>query len=198
MLVLMVAGIALVSGMVGMWWLKPSAQITTAALAAQTANSTSQSAQTYVPTVAVSTTPAETPVPARLAAGSADDDLRDFTQRRTKGSADERRNVMRDISRLEKEYPGDYRFPYERAKLNAKASEAKALDAAFQALFIAAQRAIKSGKAAEMLQGLETDRARDFRKLSRGHVEWAQIVQSLKNRDATLLATNTHSVQALE
>jgi hypothetical protein len=198
MLVLMVAGVALISGMVGMWWLRPSSQITAAALAAQTANSTSQSAQGYVPTVAISNTPAETPLPTKLTAASADDELRDFTERRTKGSADERRNVMRDISRLEKEYPNDYRFPYERAKLTAKASEAKARDAAFQALFIAAQRAIKSGKAAEMLRGLETDKSRDFRKLSRGHVEWAQIVQSLKNRDATLLATNTHSPMALE
>jgi hypothetical protein len=196
MLVLMVAGVALVSGMVGMWWLRPSSQLTTATLAAQTANSTSQSAQAYVPTVAVSNTPAETPVPTRLAAASADDELRDLRQRGAKGS--DRRNVMRDISRLEKEYPNDYRFPYERAKLTAIASEAKSRDAAFQALFVAAQRAIKSGKAAEMLQGLETDKSQDFRKLSRGHVEWAQIVQSLKNRDATLLATNTHSVQTLE
>jgi hypothetical protein len=198
MLMLMVAGVALISGMVGMWWLRPSSQITTAASAAQTGASTSDSAQASVPTVADSNTPAETPVPTRLAAASADDELRDFRQRGAKGSADDRRNVMRDISRLEKEYPNDYRFPYERARLTARASEAKSRDAAFQALFLAAQRAIKSGKAAEMLQGLETDKSRDFRKLSHGRVEWAQIVQSLKNRDATLLATNTHSTQAME
>jgi hypothetical protein len=87
-------------------------------------------------------------------------------------------------------------FPYERAKLSA--SDAKSRDAAFQALFIAAQRAIKAGKSGEMLHGLETDKSRDFRKLAHGRVEWAQLIQSLKNRDATLLAANTHSVQALE
>ena len=196
MLVLMVAGVGLVSGMVGMWWLRPSSQITTAALAAQTAASTSQSAQNYVPTVTVATTPVETPFPTTVAASSADQELRDLKQRDAKGTAADRRNVMRDIARLEREYPNDYRFPYERAKLSA--SDAKSRDAAFQALFIAAQRAIKAGKSGEMLHGLETDKSRDFRKLAHGHVEWAQLIQSLKNRDATLLATNTHSVQALE
>jgi hypothetical protein len=196
MLVLMVAGVGLVSGMVGMWWLRPSSQITTGALAAQTVASTSQSAQNYVPTVAVSTTPVETPFPTTVAASSADQELRDLKQRDAKGTAADRRNVMRDIARLEREYPNDYRFPYERAKLSA--SDAKSRDTAFQALFIAAQRAIKAGKAGEMLHGLETDKSRDFRKLAHGHVEWGQIIQSLKNRDATLLATNAHSVQSLE
>jgi hypothetical protein len=196
MLVLMVAGVGLVSGMVGMWWLRPSSQITTAALAAQTAASTSQSAQNYLPTVTVATTPVETPFPTTVAASSADQELRDLKQRDAKGTAADRRNLMRDIARLEREYPNDYRFPYERAKLSA--SDAKSRDAAFQALFIAAQRAIKAGKSGEMLHGLETDKSRDFRKLAHGHVEWAQLIQSLKNRDATLLAANTHSVQALE
>jgi hypothetical protein len=196
MLVLAVAATALVSGMVGMWWLKPSPALTTAALAAKTVTSTSQSAQEYVPTVAVSTTPVETPYPTTVAASSADDELRDLKQRRTKGTAADRRSVMREVARFEKEYPNDYRFPYERARLSA--ADPKSGDAAFQALFLAAQRAIKMGKAAEMLQGLETDKSRDFRKLARGHVEWAQIIQSLKNRDATLLATNTHAAQALE
>jgi len=196
MLVLMVAGVGLVSGMVGMWWLRPSSQITAAALAAQTAASTSQSAQNYVPTVTVATTPVETPFPTTVAASSADQELRDLKQRDAKGTAADRRNLMRDIARLEREYPNDYRFPYERAKLSA--SDAKSRDAAIQALFIAAQRAIKAGKSGEMLHGLETDKSRDFRKLAHGHVEWAQLIQSLKNRDATLLAANTHSVQALE
>ena len=191
LLVMLVGSTALVSGMAGMWWLKRAPQVTTAAVAAQTAASTSQSAQEYVPTVAVSNSPAETPVPTNIRSTSADDELRAFDQRRTKGTAAERRNVMRDITRLEREFPNDYRFPYERAKLSA--SDAKSRDVAFQALFIAAQRAIKAGKAGEMLHALEADRSRDFRNLVRSHVEWAQIVQSLKNRDATLLAANGHS-----
>ena len=196
-LVLLVAGTALVSGMVGMWWLKPTPRVTTAALAAKTVTSTSQSAQDYVPTVAVSNTPVDSPLPTKVSA-SADEELRDLRQQRAKGNNGERRNVMRDFARLEREFPNDYRFPYERAKLSAAASDAKSRDAAFQALFVAAQRAIKAGKAAEMLHGLETDKSSDFKKLARGRVEWAQIIQSLKNRDATLLAANTHSVQALE
>jgi hypothetical protein len=196
MLVLAVAGSALVSGMVGMWWLKRSPAVMTTALAAQSVSSTSQSAQDYVPTVAVSTTPVETPFPTKVATSSADDDLRDLKQRPTKATPADRRNVMREVARLEREYPNDYRFPYERARLSA--SDAKSRDAAFQALLIAAQKAIKAGKSAEMLHALETDKSRDFRTLARGRAEWSQIIQSLKNRDATLLATNTHSVQALE
>jgi hypothetical protein len=158
--------------------------------------SSSQSAQEYVPTVAVSTTPVETPLPTKVTASSADDELRDLRQRRTKATPAERRNVLRDVAQLEREFPNDYRFPYERAKLSV--SDAKSRNAAFQALFVAAQRAIKAGKAGEMLHALETDRSREFRNLARDHVEWAQVVQSLKNKDATLLATNTHSVAALE
>jgi len=105
---------------------------------------------------------------------------------------------MRDIARLEREFPNDYRFPYERAKLSAAASDKTSRDAAFEALFVAAERAIKAGKAGEMLHALEADKSGDFRNLVRVHVEWAQIVQSLKNRDATLLATNGHLAQALE
>jgi len=195
-LVLFVAGTALLSGMVGMWWLKRSPQVTTAAVAAQTVTSSSQSTQEDVPTVAVSTPPVETPLPTKVTASSADDELRDLRQRQTKANPAERRNVLRDVAQLEREFPNDYRFPYERAKLSA--SDAKSRNAAFQALFVAAQRAIKAGKAGEMLHALETDRSHDFRNLARDHVEWTQIVQSLKNRDATLLATNTHSVTALE
>lgn len=196
MLVLAVAGSALVSGMVGMWWLKRSPAVMTTALAAQSVSSTSQSAQDYVPTVAVSTTPVETPFPTKVATSSADDALRDLKQRTIKGTPADRRNVMREVARLEREYPNDYRFPYERARLSAP--DAKSRDAAFPALLIAAQKAIKAGKSAEMLNALETDKSRDFRTLARGHAEWSQIIQSLKNRDAALLATNTHSVQALE
>jgi len=199
MLVLLVAGTALVSGIVGMWWLKRSPDVPTAALAAQTVTSFSQSAQSSqddVPTVAVSTTPAESPLPTNANSVSADDELRNLRQRSTNASPAERRSVMHDVAQLEREFPNDYRFPYERAKLSA--SDARSRNAAFQALLVAAQCAIKSGKAGEMLHALETDRSRDFRDLVRDHVEWAQIVQSLKNRDATLLATNTHVVQALE
>ena len=191
LLVLLVSGTALVSGMLGMWSLKRVPRVTTAAVAAETVTSTSHSAQQYLPTVAVSTTPVDSPMPTKVTSVSADDELRDLRQRGTKGSVAESRNLMRDITRLEKEFPNDYRFPYERAKLSA--ADAKSSEAAFQALFIAAQRAIKAGKAGEMLHALEIDRSRDFRSLVRAHVEWAQIVQSLKNQDATLLAANGHS-----
>ena len=59
------------------------------------------------------------------------------------------------------------------------------------------KRAIKAGKAQEMLQGLQADKSSDFQKLSRGHSEWSQLVQALKNKDTKFLATNTRLAQAL-
>jgi ABC-type amino acid transport substrate-binding protein len=126
---------------------------------------------------------------------SADEELRTLQQKRIKNAAADRRTTLLEIAKLERQFPGDYRFPYERAKLSAK-WQARSNDAAFQALFLAAQRAIRAGKAQEMLQGLQSDRAGAFRKLAQGHVEWAQLVQSLKSRDVTLLAADTNAAQA--
>ena len=125
-----------------------------------------------------------------------DDALLKLRQKRMAASAADRNNVSRDFAKAEKQYPNDYRFPYEHAKL-AVAAQTKSFDAAFKALFAAAERAIKAGKAQEMLQGLHNDKTGDFQKLSRGHSEWDQLVQALRNKDTKLLATNTRLAQAL-
>ena len=112
-------------------------------------------------------------------------------------SAADRSNISRDFARAEKEYPTDYRFPYEHAKLAVAAPQTKSFDAAFKALFAAAERAIKAGKAQEMLQGLHADKAGDFQKLAHGHPEWSQLVQALRNKDTKLLAPNTRLAQVM-
>jgi hypothetical protein len=68
--------------------------------------------------------------------------------------------------------------------------ETKSHDEAFDALSLAAEEAIKTGKAQEMLEGLEADEFGDFHKLSHGHREWSQIIEALKRKDVTLLSSN--------
>ena len=100
----------------------------------------------------------------------------------------DRSAILQAFLRAEKQYPNDYRFPYERAKLAVKASQLHSHDQAFSALSLAAEKAINTGKAHEMLHGLEADKAGDFQKLSHGHHEWKELAKALKNKDASLLS----------
>ena len=58
---------------------------------------------------------------------------------------------------------------------------------AFDALASAATKAIKNGKATEMLDGLESDKGGDFHQLSRDKREWSLLTQALKAQDPTRL-----------
>jgi ABC-type amino acid transport substrate-binding protein len=126
-----------------------------------------------------------------------DDALLKLRQKRITATAADKGNILQDFARAEKQYPNDYRFPYEHAKLAVAGPQIKSFDGAFKALFAAAERAIKAGKAQEMLQGLQADKAGDFQKLARGHSEWSQLVQALKNKDTKFLAANTRLAQAM-
>lgn len=101
--------------------------------------------------------------------------------------AAERSKVYQAFAKVERQYPRDYRFPYERAKLAAKGSRANSQSEAFKALSVAAQKAISTGKANEMLTGLEADKAGDFQKLAQGRQEWTKLLTALKRRDSSLL-----------
>lgn len=117
-----------------------------------------------------------------------EDELKKLRERRLSASASERQRVFQAFAKVEKQYPRDYRFPYERAKLAAKGSKAGSKNAAFKALNTAAEKAIKTGKANEMLSGLETDKSGDFNQISQGRYEWARIVAALRRRDTSLLS----------
>ena len=101
--------------------------------------------------------------------------------------ATERSKVYQAFAKVERQYPSDYRFPYERAKLAAKGSRANSRTEAFKALSVAAQKAISNGKANEMLSGLEADKTGDFQKLAQGRQEWTKLLTALKRRDSSLL-----------
>jgi hypothetical protein len=114
-----------------------------------------------------------------------DEELKKLRERSKSASASERSRIFQAIAKVEKQYPRDYRFPYERAKLVAKGAKKKE---AFKALNVAAEKAITTGKANEMLSGLETDKTGDFSELSQGRYEWSRLVAALKRKDTSLLS----------
>lgn len=115
-----------------------------------------------------------------------DDELKKLRERRMAASASERSKILQAFAKIEKQYPRDYRFPYERAKLAVKARRARS--EAFKALNVAAEKAITTGKANEMLSGLESDKTGDFSQLAQGRYEWSRLVAALKRKDTSLLS----------
>ena len=120
-----------------------------------------------------------------------DELLARMRERRMTATNSERPKIFEAFAKIERKYPRDYRFPYERAKLAAKGSKSESRNEAFKALSVAAERAITAGKANEMLTGLETDKAGDFHRLAQGRQEWSRLVVALKRKDTSLLLAKT-------
>ena len=117
-----------------------------------------------------------------------EDELKKLREKRMGASDSDRSKVFQAIAKVERQYPRDYRFTYERAKLAAKGSKPASRNEAFKALSVAAEKAISTGKANEMLSGLEADKAGDFQKLAQGRQEWNKLLAALKRKDMSLLA----------
>lgn len=122
-----------------------------------------------------------------------EDELKKLRERRLGASPSERSKIFQALAKVEKQYPRDYRFPYERAKLAAKGSKAASRTEAFKALSVAAERAITNGKAGEMLNGLEADKTGDFQSLAQGRQEWSRLLAALKRKDTSLLGRERSS-----
>jgi hypothetical protein len=129
------------------------------------------------------------PTPSRTSTTPEEDELKRIRAQRIAARASDRSAILKVLAKTEKQYPNDYRFPYERAKLAVKVKRSH--KEAFAALSIAAEKAINTGKAQEMLNGLAADRRRDFQKLSHEQHEWAQLEEALKSNDKTLLNQET-------
>lgn len=161
----------------------PSAAATVAPPATQTQTSQPQ------PSVAVTevsrNAPAETTT--QQLPVNPEDELKKLRERGMAAKEADRPRIFQAFVKIEKQYPRDYRFPYERAKLAVRGSKATSRTEAFKALNAAAEKAITTGKATEMLNGLETDKAGDFSKLSQRRFEWSLLVAALKRKDTSLL-----------
>jgi hypothetical protein len=115
-----------------------------------------------------------------------DNELERLRQLRNVASSSDRSKILQRLSETEKKYARDYRFPYERARIVVGLKK-NFREEAFAALTRAAQKAIHSGKAVEMLQNLNKDKDGDFQKLSNGNREWAQLQRALKSKDVSVL-----------
>jgi hypothetical protein len=129
--------------------------------------------------------------PAKPAAHPEEDELNKLRERRIAARGSDRSAILEAFATTEKQYPNDYRFPYERAKLAIKGQQTTSHDEAFAALSLAAEKAINTGKAHEMLDSLEADKRGDFHRLSHGHREWTQLKEALKSKDKSLLSAKT-------
>ena len=136
------------------------------------------------PNVATSEPKTEAPV-----AAGPEDELQKIRAKRIDAGmkGPERSKVYQAIAKVERQYPRDYRFSYERAKLAVRGTRSNAQTEAFKALSVAAEKAITTGKANEMLTGLEADKAGDFQKLAQGRQEWTKLLTALKRKDTSLL-----------
>ena len=95
--------------------------------------------------------------------------------------------VDRRLEAAEREFPSDYRFTYQRATL-AVYGRAEHREA-FHHLRRAADKAIETERAREMLDRLERDGGAKgrLRRLAAGHAEWSALHEALENRDRDLL-----------
>ena len=182
-----IAGIALLLVSLGVFGLFRSDTQTASATVAQPAAPVAEASQP-IPSPEITTevsreAPAETTTQ-QVALATPEDELKKLRERRMAATASERSRIIQALAKVEKQYPRDYRFPYERAKLAAKGSKRSE---AFKALNVAAEKAINTGKANEMLNGLESDKTGDFSQLS-GRNDWSRLVAALKRKDPSLLS----------
>jgi hypothetical protein len=141
------------------------------------------------PTTTEQPSPAITPRQAN-SASSADEEIEQLGDRRIGAKPSERVEIISALEQAEKNYPNDYRFPYELSKLSIKGSLSH--DEAFEPLARAAQKAIDNGQADEMLNSFMADKNGDFHKLSHGHHEWEAIARALRSRDKGELKSNSN------
>ncbi len=121
---------------------------------------------------------------------SADDDLKQLQEKRNTAKPPESKEIVAAFEEAERKYPSDYRFTFERARLLGKGMISH--EEAFNALFLAAEKAIDGSKNQEMLGGMEANKEGDFHRLSRGHREWGVIAQALTNNDKAALKRPIH------
>ena len=180
-----IAGISLLLVSLGLFGLFRSDATTATASVAQPAPVVAQPSPAATITTEVSRNESNQTTTQQIVA-TPEDELKKLRERGMSAKASERSKIIQAFAKVEKQYPRDYRFPYERAKLAAKGSRSRS--EAFKALNSAAEKAIKTGKATEMLSGLETDKSTDFNQLANGRYEWARLVAALKKRDTSLLS----------
>ncbi len=120
---------------------------------------------------------------AALGSGGAEAVYDRLAEQRWRASGDALLALDEQLKAAEADYPLDFRFSYERAKLVVFGRHDH--HEAFARLRRAAEKAIRTDRTETMLEMLRSDATRDgpFWKLSQGHSEWEQTHDALENRD---------------
>jgi hypothetical protein len=162
----------------GWYWWTHSASGTQSPPQAASTNAPAAADSSSSASAASSATTTSAPIATRV---GAEEEWKRLREQRISAKPSESSAIIVSLDDAEKKYPRDYRFPYERAKLSIKGITSH--HEAFNALSLAAEKAIDNGKTQEMLDSLTADKDGDFYKLSRGHHEWQALVQALSNKD---------------
>lgn len=97
--------------------------------------------------------------------------------------------LKRDLDSAESQFPEDYRFTYQKAKLEA--AKNKSHHEAFEMLFGAGEKAVKADKSADLLNDLQKDKNSDLKRLT-DHKEWKVLEKALRDKDAEALEAKEH------
>lgn len=135
-------------------------------------------------------TPAATKPPPTI--DPADRELLELKAESRHATLADHHKIVAKFELAEKTYPNDYRFPYERAKLEVKDAEGHE-ETVVGPLFIAGQRALDTGKGDELLAELEKEENREFRGFSKEHQkDWNILLNALRNKNKRALDEHAH------
>ncbi len=120
---------------------------------------------------------------------TADDEFTRLQSKLNNAAPNEKNALDSKLNNAESKYPNDFRFTYERAKLETVKS--KGHHEAFEMLFHAGEKAINSERSADLLRDLQKDKNSALKRLT-DHKEWADLEKALRNRDAKALEAKGH------
>ena len=98
--------------------------------------------------------------------------------------------TYRQWREAEMQFPHDYRFTVQRAKLAIYGRQTH--HEAFNLLNIAAEKAIRNGRADDLLRQLKDEERSTFVKLAMGHAEWHHLIEALEREDEGELHPEGH------
>ena len=120
---------------------------------------------------------------------TADDEFTRLQSKLNNAAPNEKNALDTELKNAESKYPNDYRFSYQRAKLETVKS--KGHHEAFEMLFAAGEKAIKSNKSADLLSDLQRDKILALKRLT-DHQEWRVLQNALQNKNSKALDVKGH------
>ena len=120
---------------------------------------------------------------------STDDEFTRLQSKLNNAPPNEKNALDTELKNAESKYPNDFRFTYQRAKLETVKS--KGHHEAFEMLFLAGEKAIKADRSAELLRDLQKDKNTDLKRLT-DHQEWRVLQNALQTKNSKALDVKGH------